>query len=197
MRQGSRLNIVYIPMLDIVFLLLVFFIVNTMISQAPKTVSAIVEIPIPDMEEKRPTAANLMIQLFKYGNTTKFIIIDSYDNEAVESLRNNDLRKSLIIEGKREELIRLYNQKNLKYEDVGNLIRVLGEQTKRNSRLKDNPKAKVVVRIEPDVKYEYMVKTIKACNDLGILEIGCIEGKLLYGEGDDAKDLIDYIKFDK
>lgn len=184
-------------MLDIVFLLLVFFIVNTMISQAPKTVSAIVEIPIPDMEEKRPTAANLMIQLFKYGNTTKFIIIDSYDNEAVESLRNNDLRKSLIIEGKREELIRLYNQKNLKYEDVGNLIRVLGEQTKRNSRLKDNPKAKVVVRIEPDVKYEYMVKTIKACNDLGILEIGCIEGKLLYGEGDDAKDLIDYIKFDK
>lgn len=169
-REEKNRKIELVPFMDVIFLLLTFFVVTSIITGQrlfAEFIEGIIPFRIPQLattEERRSEiATNLLIQVYQEHNNTRYYILsDQYGPETGGSIsgfgRNymSWIRNGVIPRVLNTSLANEMRQSLLSRNDVRETLRLL-------KRL--NPQARVTVRGARDVPFYYVIDVYNLCVD--------------------------------
>lgn len=151
-------------LIDMAFILLLFFLVTSMIAQLKKSEQKL-SIPTPENE---PGRAQILVQFI---DATNFLFLDQTANTIVEEVnrtygfRSEEFRRNMIVE------ILLERRKFDKPNTLDRLRRL-------KSRAQDNPQETyfVLIRCPDELPYFHVIDMIQAISGLPNVHYGCVGG---------------------
>ena len=167
LREEKPKKIELIPLIDIVFLLLIFFVVTSIITGQglfASFIEALVPFEIPELstqeETNRAVSTNLLIQVYQQENEIKdYILSQRYGPKDVsDNNYMNWVRKGGIPKVESTPMAEPMGQNQLTKDDVKETLALL----KRLS-----PQSKVTIRGARDIPFYHVIDLYNCCVDQG------------------------------
>jgi len=165
--RGGKNKAQLISLMDMAFLLLLFFLVTTLVSQSTKSEQ---QLTIPTPENKQPGRAQIMIQLI---NQNSYLFVDQTTNDVVQDVINQwgFLPHNLLMQRIAETLLA-----QCRYNDA----QLQEKLSQLRSRANQHPEEEyfILIRCPDELPYYLVIDLIRAISGLPNLNYGCVGGSI-------------------
>lgn len=164
---------------DVVFLLIIFFIVSTTLSGGRKDLLGIKEIDTP--RESGDTPSNFVVQLFKQNQVVRCFIIGDTDNQRIEVL-NRFANSGEINVNSKNSLISAFKNEDISLVNLDDLENILIKKIRRYmNSTEDKRDVSIALRTEYNIEYVEVINAIDILTSQNIKNIADINYVLLIG----------------